>query len=78
VADQLEPFQMRGECPKCHSWTRSLTYCLLVRHVHAGMTLAVDTGGREHIDVTCQDCGYRRFMETADAPPVLRLESPPI
>ena len=63
----LIPFEMNSQCPKCQGRGMTGRYC---QHPHHPTPSITEEGeipqGFEHLDLTCQWCGYTRFMMTAD------------
>lgn len=65
LEDMLIPFDLRSPCPKCEGRGMDGRYCT---GSHLGQ-LGYEVAGQpeiEHLDLTCQWCGYTRYMATAD------------
>jgi ribosomal protein S27AE len=62
-----EPFTPSPTCAKCQSGVVALAYC---DRQHVGRERIAEVGRQfpEHLDITCDRCGYVWTMRTADAP----------
>ncbi len=64
--DKMEPFTKEAKCPKCGYGLISIKYCKGGTGGLSCITGFYYTANREHLDKTCDKCGFSWPEETMD------------